>query len=531
MLRTKPRLKYNGLTIIMSNVSRFDKVSLLSAGGGLVMNDFCLRPEFNIMQCDVRLTEDKSPFLDGTLCLLALGDKAMHDWSPESRNNSLNELRGSPLRSVDGLPLIASFLPQEAADIQNYEKDHNPFSADFKEEAEFENSEEGEDDADVKTLGRTKRANYAFWLRRDTWKTKQVILSKWTADSSKSQQPSYRIYPSSDEVIQVLSNTKSCYLDFDIETDYEEQNLLCFSFSFDGKTIYCVPVLNTDYQWSYTNLPQILRALAIAFRDNIVVAHNGKSFDFPTLARKYHILPHKCFDTMIAMNRIFPDIEKSLGHCVSYWTWEKFHKDTDSQAYRTREHMNKKLLYCGKDVYTMGLCRQAMQSFAKTVPGLEASITTAMNSIRPYITCEMQGIYYSQEKLVAVMELNDKLMTQYIRWINILVGEYGLAECRAQIKGKLKATLASSNTQCCHYFHELLGYSVVARSSKTGKPSLGKLAMYKLALAHPDNLVIKIILMYRILKKEYGSLKFIPWKSEDGKIVNPNIYEQKLTTA
>jgi len=519
MLRTKPRLKYNGLSVILSNASRFDKVSLCSAGGGLVLNDFCLRPEFNIMQCDLRLTEDKSPLLDGTKCLLLLGTKAMHDWVPDSRNNSLNELRGSPLKSVNNLPVIASFLPQDAADIQNYEKDHNPLSANFQEEGFGEGSEEMDDDeSDVKSLGRTRRANFAFWLRRDVWKCKTILQDNLPS----LQKPDYKIYPPSNEVIQILTETKGAYLDLDIETDYEEQNLLCFAFSFDLKNIYCVPVLNQDYQWSYTNLPQILRALAIAIRDNITVAHNGKSFDFPTLLRKYHVAVGKrSMDTMLMMNRIFPDIEKSLGHCVSYWTWERFHKDTDSFAYRTREHMNKKLLYCGKDVYTMGLCRQAMQTFAKTIPGLEASIETANNSIRPYLTCEMQGIYYSQEKLEAIMNLNDRLMMQYIRWINILVGENGLTQCRAQIKGKIKATLASSNTQCCYYFHELLGYGVVARSSKTGKPSLGKVAMYKLALAHPDNLVIKIILMYRILAKEYSSLKFIPWRDENGNITKP----------
>src|SRR5690349_11848764 len=95
MLRNKPRVRYCGLTIIMSNQSRFDTVNLLSAGGGHVINDYCLRPEFNMMMCDVRLTEDKSPFLPETKCLLLLGETAMHDWLPETRGNTLNEMRGS----------------------------------------------------------------------------------------------------------------------------------------------------------------------------------------------------------------------------------------------------------------------------------------------------------------------------------------------------------------------------------------------------------------------------------------------------
>lgn len=517
LLHTKPRLKYNGLTIILSNPSRFDKVSLLSAGGGLVMNDFCLRPDYNIMQCDVRLTEDKSNLLPDTKCLLLLGEKAMHEWCADSRNNSINELRGSPLISTNNLPAIASFMPQDAADIQNYERDHNPLSSDFQEE-DSDSSEDGsEDDSDTKTLGRTKRANYAFWLRRDVWKCKQILSGK----VPERRQPEYRIYPSSDETINVLSSHKNCWMDFDIETDYEDQNLLCFSFSFDLKTVYCVPVLNENYKWSYSNLPQILRALSIAFRDNTVVAHNGKSFDFPVLARKYKIPIYKAFDTMLCMNRIFPDIEKSLGHVVSYWTWERFHKDTDSKAYITREHLNKKLLYCGKDVFTMGLAREEMLKFSKTIPGLSESIKCTMDSIRPYIICELQGISYSQEKLDEIKKYNDRLMMQYLRMINLLVGEESLSKCRAQIKSKSHASIASSAKQACYYFHELLGYPVVARSPKTGESSLGKVAMFKLALRHPDNLVIKVILMYRILSKEYGSLKFIPWKDDDNQIVKP----------
>jgi 3'-5' exonuclease len=524
VLKTPPVLKYNGLTIILSNPSRFDKVSLLSAGGGLVMNDFCLKPEFNIMQCDIRLTEDTTPFLPQTKCALLLGEKAMHDWCPDSRQNTLNELRGSPLTIRDNLPAYASFIAQDCADIKNYEKDHNPFSSDFQED-DSERDDDG-DDSDTKVFGKTKRANYAFWLRRDVWKCKQVLSGK----QFEHRRAEYKIYPSSDEVINILTRTKGRWLDFDIETDYEEQNLLCFSFSFDGVNVFCVPVLNHEYQWAYSALPKILRALIIAFRDNIVVAHNGKSFDFPVLARKYKIPINRAFDTMICMNRIFPDIEKSLGHIVSYWTNERFHKDTDSKAYRTREHMMSKLLYCGKDVFTMGLCREAMLTYSKTIPGLESSIKCAMESIRPYIICELQGIYYSQEKLEQTKKENDRLMMQYLRMIKILIGETTWEECRSQVKSKdARGTICSSNTQSTYYFHTLLDYSIVARSPKTGKPSLGKVAMYKLALQHPDNLVIRIILAYRILAKEYGSLKFMPWKDENNTITKPNNTQEETS--
>ncbi len=222
---------------------------------------------------------------------------------------------------------------------------------------------------------------------------------------------------------------------------------------------------------------------------------------------------------MMAMHRCFPDIEKSLGHCTSFWTWEMFHKDTDSRGYFTREQMMQKLRYCGKDVFTMRLIREKIQAYAKRIPGLESSIKCATDSIRPYTTCSMQGIPYSQEKVDVIKDENNRLMFQYVRIISLLIGEKGMADCKKAVKGKPK-WFPGSNSQVCEYFHNLLEYPVVARSQKTQKPSLGKKAMYKLALKH-DNPVIMFVLLYRGVQKEYGSLKFHPWKDDNNKILKP----------
>lgn len=443
----------------------------------------------------------------------------MWDWIPESKGNTLNEMRGSVFISESGIPIIASYFPQDCADIKNYEKDNN-------EKYQSEEDDEWEE-GDTKTFSNTKRKNFAFWLRRDTWKAKQILCGN---RFSTQERPNYKVYPTSDEVINTLTQTKNHFLDFDIETDYEEQNLLCFSFTFDGINIYCVPVLDNNYQWAYSNLHYILRALAIAIQDNILVAHNGAAFDFFVLGYKYHIPINKTFDTMLAMHRCFPDIEKSLGHCVSFWTWEHFHKDTDSKAYFTREHMKSKLLYCGKDVFTMSLFRKEIMKYAKTIPGLEDSIKCAMDSIRPYLITTFQGIKYNQEKVDIVKKENDALMEQYLRIIGLLVGEDGMSKCKKQIKGKAKA-FAGSNTQCCYYFYELLGYKKVGQfSEKTQKPSLGKKNIYKLALMYPENLVLTFIVLYRTVAKEYSSLKFNAWKDDDNNITKPDDNEEERET-
>jgi DNA polymerase I-like protein with 3'-5' exonuclease and polymerase domains len=318
---------------------------------------------------------------------------------------------------------------------------------------------------------------------------------------------------SPEDIINILTRTKNEYLYFDMETDME-QNMQCFAFSFDGITIYSVPILDYNYHWAYTSVHFILRALAIAIRDNTIVAHNGATFDFFVLAHKYHIPVLKCYDTMIAMHRCYPDIEKSLGNCVSFWTWEKFHKDQDSLGYRTQQQMTDRLRYCAKDVYTMFLVHKEIEAYARTVPGLANSIMAAMRCIRPYLTSTLQGVKVDDKKIDEMCLENDRLMVQYNRMIEILIGEQGLRDIRGT--GKV-GMFASSPKQCRTYFYELLGYPVVLRSKDTNEPSTGKIALYKLALKH-NNPVLTLINTFRGVKKETSRLMFLPWKDDRPKL-------------
>jgi len=476
-----------------------------------MIDGFCLRPELNSMMCDVRLKDETVPFLPNTKCLLILGEAAMHKFLPETLNNTIHEMRGS-LFTFNGIPAICSYLPQDAVDIyKNYEKEHNPMASDYTPDDSISEDGEGEEDeGDVKRHGKTKRTNYAFWLRSDVKKCK-YILSKGTPTFS---QPVYRIFPGSSEVIQLLTNVKGQELFFDIETDYEQQNLQCFSFCFNDGIIYSVPILDYTYRPAYNDYHRIMRALAVAVRNNLVIAHNGACFDFFVLAYKYRIPINKTYDTLIAMHRCFPDVEKSLGHCTSYWTWEKFHKDEDSHGYRTNEQMMARMRYCGKDVYTMRLIKRAIDEYAKTVPGLQQSIDDAMACIRPYLIFTLHGINVNDEMVNEMCAENDRLMVQYNRLTEFFIGQSGLDEIRG---GKKLGMFAGSNKQCCKYFHDMLGYPVVAKGKPNihgqQAPSLGKKALYKLALK-VENPVINLICAYRAVKKETSRLRFMPWEMD-----------------
>lgn len=540
-MRTKPTLSYCGLTVVVSNPSRMDHSSLCSGNGGVMFNSWCLRPEFNQMQCDFRVMEDDSSFLPGTKAILLMGEAAMHKWAPDTKGNSLNEMRGSPL-VVRGIPAVASYFYQDCVDFKDHESRLNKESKNYNDpdDEDYKNNEDDEDEGDVKRHGSTSRSNYTFWLRSDVRKLKTVVQNGGVWPESKYPKPTYKIYPSSEEVIDVLSTTKNSWLDLDLETDYVKgnphcRNVQCIGWSIDnGRTVYSMPVLNHNYEHAYSAIPQILRAMAICIRDNVCVAHNGAAFDFPVLALKLGIPIVKSFDTLIAAHRFHPDVEKSLGHQVSLWLNERFHKDENPGCYRSHEDMMRTLKYCGKDVYTMSLIRQEMLLKAKRIPGMEDSIECAMRSIRPYMTMSLQGIRYDEQMRQKKIVENDKLMGQYLRMIRLLIGEQSYGEVATAVKSKHPGAFPSSNPQCCKYFHGMLGYKTQQLgkpNQHTGerKPSLAKKAMFKLRLEY-ENPVIDFTIAYRGTKLETTTpLGFLAWKNDQNKCPLPPEYESTIT--
>lgn len=498
--RQKPKLTYNGLTVVLRNPSRLDlKIGrLLSANGGAYFND-CLRPEFNVHQCDLRVKEDRDELLPGTKCVLLLGEEAAQLWL-NNKENTLNEIRGSVYR-INDVPHVASFFPQDATDIKDYESTHN-------EEYLKEESEDDKAPVDEKRRhGKTKRKNFRFWLSKDVQKVKLILKNKIPINPIPN--PEYVIYPGAEVVINHLTNLKNSLLFLDIETD-ERLNILCFSYSVDlSNIIYCVPCLSWNYTWAYSALPSIYRSLAIAIDVNTVVAHNGANFDFYVFAKKYKIAIRKVKDTMLQQHRCFPEAEKSLGHCTSLWTFEPFHKDEGEGGYYTSEQVRDKLKYCGKDVYTMKLIYYAQLEHAKRNPGLQESFNQVNDAIRPYLTSSFTGINYNQQEVKEIIAENDALAMEYVRIINWFVGDKTVSTLRK----RFKSSLPGSNPQCCIYFHEMLGYPVVGRGKEkkdgTRNPSLAKKNLYKLKLKH-ENPVIDLIIAYRECIKETGALKFNP---------------------
>ncbi len=505
----------------MSNQSRFDTRELLSGNGGYFFNTDCLYPlGINRYQCDIRLSSCKEPLLAGTRGVLLLGSRAMDQWLPEhiTKANTLHELRGSAYQldpNVD-VTYLASYLPQDAVDIIDHEKKLNILAAGAL--GGLADDKKTDDDSGVSEKRRhstTFRANYRFWLKKDVEKLVRIIKSPINPGRLPAQTPTtYEIYPNASIVIDLLLCTKQSLLFFDMETT-PDLRITCFAFGFGIDAVFVVPVVRHDYSLAYDNttLARIFRALTIAIRDNTLIAHNGAGFDFFVLGVKYHIpIGKKVYDTMIAQHRIYPDIEKSLGHCTSLWTYEPYHKDEANFSFGSVEQAYKLWAYCGKDVSTMIRIYEAQQKHANTIPGLRESIDQANASIRPYLITTILGISYNVDRVIETMAENDRLLTQYLRMIKLLIG----AECSKRIKPKSKTSvecLPMSNSQCTSYFHKEMGYKVQGygkvRKDGSRAPSLAEKLMLKLRLQY-NNPVIDLCLAYRQTAKESSSLKFTP---------------------
>lgn len=481
-MHNSPKFSYKGLTIILSNPSRFDTQQLLSGFAGDLFNE-ALAPGMNKAQCDIRDLSVTLPLLPNTKCLLLLGQNALSKYLP---GKTLNEQRGSPFY-VASTPSIASYLPQDAIDPQDFEGDLN--SA-----AQRNLYESPDDGGDFKSRhGKTSRANYRFWLQRDV--SKCVRICKFGL-----QVPAQRgihIYPNLQVILHVLNETKNKHLFLDIETDCD-RNITCVGFGFDLDNIYVVPLLRYDYQRGYENTQRFLQALTVAMRDNITVCHNAM-FDLWVLSDKYRIpFGRRIEDTMLMHHRCFPEAEKSLGHCVSLWTDEPYHKDEGVFMPNNTEQELKLWQYNAKDIAATMLVYAALESYAKTIPGLPESFAQVNSMIYPYLVTTLTGMRYDETKRAQMVEENDRLMMQYLRCIKLLTG--GLE------------VLPASNKQCNYYFSELLNYPSQGRSMQTNANKWGEKELQKLKLKFPLNAVIDFMLAFRSVQKETGSLGFTPYK-------------------
>jgi len=409
--------------------------------------------------------------------VLLLGERAMRMFvNPEG---NLFTLRGT-LCQVAGRPAMCTFNLDEAYSFKA---------------TDFEKDQKGDDEFS-KDRGKTSRANWLFWVRADTEK----LLGELAATDENIK---VITAPPIDEVSRQLAALKGRRLYLDIETDIESDTLDCVGFSVDDSPkVFVVPVYRWNGNLAYTK-PQTLRflaALSSALRNNTIIIHNCM-YDLIWLATHLRVtFGADIYDTMVAHKRILPEIEKSLGHCISLYTFQPYHKDEHTLS-KSADSERRLWQYNAKDVFAMRLVHKAQLARAVKHPGMVDSIKQANKSLYPYLLASLKGMRVDIGRL-AVAKIALTARINQIR--RVIVALIGTAKFNPD-----------SPVQLVKYFHTDLGYKVISRSKTTGKPSLGGKALYQLALKY-NNPLIPSILYYRALAKERSMMDFnnhqFPWE-------------------
>jgi hypothetical protein len=490
-MRHKPTGTYNGLTIILAEPSRFDEKELLSGFAGQTFETF-LSPLAR-QDCDIRLASCDEPYLEGTKVIYCLGERAITLFSPNSGlkpGRHLDNLRGTPLKHGN-IIVIASFAPQDAFDRRDYSKDED--------EKENDNEEAGE-----KGHQKTKRKNWRWWLLNDTRKAVRLLRN----GVHKEPECKYVYTPDADTVVSLLSNAKGQQLFIDIETD-RQQNLTCFGVCLrsgtadENRSVYIVPWKRYYGKLNYTpeDSRRIIQSLSSAFNSNLVISHNGM-FDWFVLAYKYKIpFPHHCFDTMVAWHRCYPEIEKSLGHLISYFTDASYHKSDGVFDPKSSQQELGLWTYNGKDVSRMVELYDKLQPEILKLKASE-SVAQANRSIRPYLTMMFKGLKIDTEKFIQKFDECERRSFQLERCLKIIT--------RRNLNPR-------SSQQVSKYLYVDQGLPCPEPEEPTNEKTLLKVLIKK---PLPS---IKIILAVRGEKKLASSLKFRLWNNKvDGNSSNFN---------
>ena len=493
-MRHKPTLRYCGVTIELEYPGRFDKEKLIDGSGAYLLREALDPIKLNRYAFDIRTADCKEPYENGTKVVLLAGDSLLPRLGYHKER--INTLRGSPFER-NGTIFIPTYHPQQASDRRNYEVTLNPFAAAAAGADDSDRENEDDDESSSKDMGKTARRNFRFWFIQDILKAVNISRTGYRKNSAK-----YHLDLKSRDIINLLQSAGSEgreYLYFDIECERTNGRIICFAFSFNEKDIYVAPIIDPrgGTYFSPSDTANIFRALAVAFRRCIVVAHNGP-FDYFITLWRYHIPPPRqdfIYDTFIAQSRIHVDVEKSLGHCISLWTNQPYHKDEGENPYFGNDESYRKFLtYNAKDVEGTALVHKAQVEYCKNDPGLQASVAQGCQLIRPLLLKSFRGLKLDTDKLCKkIDDLNRRA---------------------AWIVEKLLRPLAGCpiNPRSPQKVAELLYTKFGLPKSTDPTISLtGKDALYKLALKYPIP-TLPLIHHSRRCLRESGHLSAKLWR-------------------
>lgn len=494
VLRHKPVLPYNGLTVILSHPGRNDLKGQLISGMSGSFFENAIKP-FNRYGCDIRTQNSisaASPILPGTKCVMLLGSETLGIIGKSGQ--AVEVLRGSPF-VIGGIVYLPSFHSQDALDRKNYEQSLNPLFG--GQEADIESDSDTDTESDTKDRSKTSRKNFRFWLEQDIKKAVRICKEGLRPNTC-----NYRLEPNSDDLIQWMRGLRGQRVFFDIETTLDTKQITCFSLGVGPSEVWAVPLIRYDNTpaYNYPTQARIFGALASVFQHNTIVVHNS-AFDLFILLWKYHIPPPpigQIEDTMVMHHRLYAEVEKSLGHCVSLYSDQPYHKDEGVFHPHNSAQEKQLLLYNAKDVETLALVYDGLLERGRLLKALD-SFKQANDSIRAYLTMSYRGIRLDTDALCKHID-NIRRRQDIIenKILPVLVG-YPLNP--------------RSPVQVSKYLYEQLGCDRPKDGELTGKKALYRIALKRNIPA------LKVIIALRSMGREASALGFTLWPD---KVEHPN---------
>ena len=444
--------------LVLPQESRYDKINnkILSGPAADLVAE-CLPPHDTMYARDFRLG---LPYTH----IVLTGQPSLNAFV---RDHTLDQHRGYVWRNTL-TKHIATYWPQDCVDLKDYE-------------SHAEADDDAEAGSNAKDGGKTARANYRFWFKRDCEK---LFKTPKPIDFVQHHLPNLQI-------AQILRNNVGHTLYFDLESN-PANHITCFSFAFDDSPVFSAAIYFRDAL--VDGGLQAMAALARAFSRNKVVIHNA-GFDLPFLAL-FHNIPFfpDIEDTMLMNHRIWPEAEKSLAHAITLWLNEPYHKDTGGTWNpQTASQLHRLLQYNAKDVATLRAIHRAQWAYVNSSgdSGLRDSVLQVNSSIYPYLYTSLHGFPINGLKLGHYLTNRRKVMAFWQRVVSIAVG-YDLNP--------------GSSQQVADYLVNRMNYEVLSRT-ESGAPQVDESTLYRYLIKY-SNPVIRFILKYKRAAKVAGELGF-----------------------
>lgn len=471
----EPGRRFNGLVVYLSRPNRYDITNsrLLSGPPGDFLRDTLRRCEYD--PAETVFTTEQMYLPPGQIVkhMLLLGSTAHRVRGRSNRDASVADARGWVEHNT-----TTTFDPVDCCDIVDHE---HGFAGD---------DDDDDDDAGGtnKDSAPTMRRNYRFWFEADV---RKLLCNERRITYKHLNQ---RI--NSMGLIKWLNAQSNTLLFFDIETHPPTNSVQCFSIAARTGPVYTISIY--DYRGSSAPmLPQLFAALAKAFSRNTVVGHNI-TFDLGFLFH-FHGVPfsHRLYDTMLAQHRCFPEAEKSLAHTMSYWLNVPAHKAVAHTFTPWNISQQNALLdYNACDVMVLREIHAAQLSYAAYDQGLLDSITQVNTVAADYLLAGLTGITINNIALHNRKRELDATLTQLTRVMRILVGEDSFNP--------------GSGQQISVWLYDGLNYAILDRT-ESGAPKTDIKTLYKQLIKHPENVALRVLLLYKKLAKDAGMLDFKPY--------------------